>query len=83
MVHDFLSRLTSVGPSETRKLPARNSAAYFVLMDIAGIFEWLTDVEATRQVDRAGKGGKGDIGPFWDVASAITSRSFPTTIQGR
>lgn len=47
MVHNFLSRLNSAGPSQTRKLPARNFAAYFVLMDIAGIFEWLTDMEAT------------------------------------
>ena len=46
-VHNFLSRLNSAGPSQTRKLPARNFAAYFVLMDIAGIFEWLTDMEAT------------------------------------
>jgi hypothetical protein len=41
------------------------------LRDIAQIFEWLTGMKATRQVDRKGEGGKGDIGPFWEFAKAI------------
>ena len=82
MVHNFLSRLNSAGPSQIRKLRAHNFAAYFVLMDIAGIFEWLTDREATRQVDRAGKGGKGDFGPFWDFAKVIWPLVFHNGIYG-
>ena len=82
MVHNFLSRLNSAGPSQTPELRAHNFAAYFVLMDIAGIFEWLTDTEATRQVDRAGKGGKGDIGPFWDFAKVIWPLVFHNGTYG-
>ena len=49
----------------------RNDAAGLVLMDIIAIYEWLTNKRATRQVDRYGKGGKGEIGPFWQFAAAV------------
>jgi hypothetical protein len=38
------------------------------MKDIAAIFEWLTNIEATRQVDRISGVG---AGPFWQFAAAI------------
>ena len=70
-LHDFLTRLASVEPHASQKSKGgrqRNYIAYVVILDIAAIFEWITKTEATREVDR---GGKGDIGPFWKFAEAI------------
>ena len=51
----------------------RNSPAYLVMMDIAAVFEYLTDTEAVRQVDRNTHDEKG---PFRDFAGAIWSVLF-------
>jgi len=52
---------------------ARNICAYLVMMDVAAIFEYLTDTEATRQVDR---NTREERGPFRDFAGAIWSVLF-------
>ena len=70
-LRNFLTRLASPEPHANQKSKGgrqRNYIAYLVILDIAAIFEWITKTEATRQVDR---GGKGDIGPFWKFAEAI------------
>jgi hypothetical protein len=70
-LHNVLTRLASVEPHASQKSKRRrqrNYIAYLVILDIAAIFEWITKTEATRQVDR---GGKGDIGPFWKFAEAL------------
>lgn len=46
----------------------RNIRAYLVMMDIAAIFEWLTDGKATREVDRD---NHKETGPFWNFALAV------------
>jgi hypothetical protein len=53
---------------ESRPGRPRNISAYRVMMDIAAIFEYLTDMEATRQVDRNTHEEKG---PFREFAGAI------------
>jgi hypothetical protein len=58
---------------ESRPGRPRNIAAYLVVMDIAAIFEYVTDTEATRQVDRNTHEEKG---PFRDFAGAIWSVLF-------
>jgi hypothetical protein len=71
---NFLTRLASAEPHASQKSKRgqpRNYVAYLVILDIAAIFEWLTKTKPTREVDREGKGGKGDIGPFWKFAEAI------------
>jgi hypothetical protein len=52
-----------------RRGQPRNISSYFVMMDIAAIFEYVTDIDATRRVD-----GDGDeTGPFREFAGAIWS----------
>jgi hypothetical protein len=51
----------------------RNVVAYLVMMDIAAIFEYLTGIKATREVDRYTGEEKG---PFRDFAGAIWSLVF-------
>src|SRR5205807_1547670 len=51
----------------------RNIPAYLMMMDIAAIFEYLTDTEPSRQVDRK---TREEIGPFRDFAGAIWSVVF-------
>jgi hypothetical protein len=46
----------------------RNIRAYRVMMDIAAIFEWLTDRKATREVNRD---DHKETGPFWHFAEAV------------
>jgi hypothetical protein len=46
----------------------RNIAAYLVVQDAAAIFEWLTNTEATREVDRV---SQAEIGPFWEFLAAL------------
>lgn len=82
LVHNFLKRLSLAPSSEIRSPARRNYAAYFVLSDIAGIFEWATGQKATRQVDREGKGGKQDFGTFWEFAKAIWPLVFRNGTHG-
>jgi len=46
----------------------RNVRAYLVMLDLAAIFEWLTDRKATRQVDRI---TNDETGHFWNFAAAV------------
>ena len=46
----------------------RNVRAYLVMLDLAAIFEWLTDRKATRVVDRD---HGNETGPFWHFAAAV------------
>jgi hypothetical protein len=82
LVHNFLKRLSSVPSRPIRNLPPRNYAAFFVISDIAEIFEWLTGLKATRRVDREAEGGKQDTGPFWDFAKTIWPLVFRNGTYG-
>jgi hypothetical protein len=59
--------------SKPRRGQPRNRLAYLVMMDVAAIFEYLTETEATRQVDRD---TNEETGPFRDFAGAIWSILF-------
>jgi hypothetical protein len=70
-LRNFLIRLASAEPNAPLKFKRghpRNYIAYLVILDTAALFEWLTETEAIRQVDR--ESGK-EIGPFWKFAGAI------------
>jgi hypothetical protein len=49
------------------------------MMDIAAIFEWLTDRKATREVDRIN--GK-ETGQFWHFAAAVWPWVFGKGVSG-
>jgi hypothetical protein len=79
---DYLAKLGAITPEEffqiSRGQP-RNIAAYKVLQDAAAIFEWLTDTEATREVDR----DEGtETGPFFQFASILWSAVFRKGVAG-
>jgi hypothetical protein len=79
---DYLARVGGVRPSEIWK-PGRgqppNIAAYLVLQDAAEIFEWLTGVRATREVDRD---DKTETGPFFQFASILWPVIFRKGTEG-
>jgi hypothetical protein len=80
-----LTRLAALGSrvhQKPRRGQPRNYSAYLVMLDIAAIFEWLTETKAGRQVDREGKGGLGDVGPFWEFAAVLWPRVFPEGKSG-
>jgi hypothetical protein len=56
--------------SKPRRGRPRNILTYLVMMDIAAVFEYLTDTAATRQVDRS---THEETGPFREFAGAIWS----------
>jgi hypothetical protein len=66
----FLTPLAEAALQTWKRGPGqpRNIRAYLVMKDIAAIFEWLTNIEATRQVDRI---SGVEAGPFWQFAAAI------------
>ncbi len=75
-LHNFLTSVAPANPHPGQKFKfgrQRNYIAYLVILDIVAIFEWITKAEATRQVDRD---GKGDTGPFWEFAEVIWSLVF-------
>jgi hypothetical protein len=52
---DYLEMLGAIRPTELLEVSRgqpRNIIAYKVLQDAAAIFEWLTETQATREVDR-------------------------------
>jgi hypothetical protein len=80
----FLSELTIGALSLEGKLKRspgqpRNTASYLVLLDIARVFEWLTDVAASRRIDPVK--GK-DTGPFYKFASSIWPPVFASAEDG-
>jgi len=67
----FLINLATATTRLMEKKPGRgtpNICAYLVMMDLAAIFEWLTDRKATREVDRD---SKKETGAFWHFAAAV------------
>jgi hypothetical protein len=75
---DFLRKLTAATlrlseEDERSRGQPRNIRAYLVMMDIAAIFEWLTDRKATREVDRS---NKKETGAFWHFAAAVWPHVF-------
>jgi hypothetical protein len=54
----------------------RNIPAYLVMLDLAAIFEWLTDRKAARGVDRT---DHTETGPFWRFAESVWPVAFGTT----
>ena len=79
---DYLAKLGAITPKQGLQLSSgrpRNVAAYKVLQDAAAIFEWLTDTEATREVDR----DEGtETGPFFQFASILWSAVFRKGVAG-
>jgi hypothetical protein len=79
---DFLRKLTtatlrlSEEDEERKRGHPRNIPAYLVMLDLAAIFEWLTDSKATRVVDRT---DHTETGPFWRFAESVWSVAFGTT----
>jgi hypothetical protein len=67
---DFLSRLAAAAPEtwNCNRGQPRNITAYLVIRDAADIFEWVTNIRATRVVDRH---SGAEIGPFWQFVAAI------------
>jgi hypothetical protein len=66
----FLTKLEEAAPQTWKRGQGgpRNITAYLVMQDAAAIFEWLTNTEATREVDRD---SHAEIGPFWTFVAAI------------
>jgi hypothetical protein len=54
----------------------RNIRAYLVMLDLAAIFELLTDRKAARGVDRT---DHTETGPFWRFAESVWQVVFGTT----
>jgi hypothetical protein len=68
---DYLAKLGAITPKKSLQLSRgrpRNTIAYKVLLDAAAIFEWLTDIHATREVDRI-EGT--ETGSFFHFASIL------------
>jgi len=80
---DFLRKLTAatarlideLDDSLSGRRP-RNIPAYLVMLDLAAIFEWLTDRKAARGVDRT---DHTESGPFWRFAESVWPVAFGTT----
>ncbi len=74
---DFLRKLADAAPKalgSAKRGQPRNVVAYLVMLDVAAIFEWLTETEATRKRDATGGayGEEGvDANPFWNFAAAL------------
>jgi hypothetical protein len=69
----FLAELSSAAKAASAtwkqgKGHPRNIKALLVILDIAGLFRWLTGKTATRQVSRD---DDTPTGPFWDFAAAL------------
>jgi hypothetical protein len=81
---DFLSKLAAATMTlieEDRRGPGqpRNIPAYLVMMDTAAIFEWLTDMKATREV---GRDDHKETGPFWHFAVTVWPYAFGKDLYG-
>jgi hypothetical protein len=80
---DFLRKLTAatvrlideLDESLSGRRP-RNIRAHLVMLDLAAIFEWLTDRKAARGIDRI---ERTESGPFWRFAESVWPVAFGTT----
>jgi len=73
--NSFLTELAAAAPAawkQGRGAP-RNIKAYLVIKDVAAIFEWLTEMEATREV---GRDSAKETGPFWQFVATIWPMVF-------
>jgi hypothetical protein len=71
VLSEYLAKVGGVHPKEIWKPQRgqpRNLTSYLVLQDAAAIFEWLTSVTATREVDRD---TGSETGPFFRFASIL------------
>src|SRR5262245_5324948 len=78
---DFLRKfaaatLTLIEEDKRGRGQPRNIRAYLVMLDLAAIFEWLTDRKAARGVDRT---DHTETGPFWRFAESVWLVAFGTT----
>jgi hypothetical protein len=55
-------------PYVPKQGPAPDNVGYLVLLDLAEIFQWVTNIEATRRVDRK---SRDDSGPFHHFTAAV------------
>jgi hypothetical protein len=81
-VVDYLAKLGAIKPKEywrARRGHPRNIAALLVLLDAAAIFEWLTGIMATREIDRF---KRIDTGPFFRFASVLWPVVFRKGVAG-
>src|SRR5262249_31401370 len=80
---DFLNNLAAATTKLMEKKPpsrgSPNIRAYLVMMDLAAIFEWLTERKATRQVDRI---HRKETGPFWQFRAAVWPLVFGEGVSG-
>src|SRR5262245_12509241 len=79
---DFLTNLAAATTKLMEKKPPSGSPnihAYLVMMDLAAIFEWLTDRKPTREIDRD---RRKETGPFWDFVSAVWPLVFGKGLSG-
>src|SRR5262245_19538384 len=79
--HDFLRKLaaatqTLIEEDKRGRGQPRNIRAYLVMLDLAAIFELLTDRKAARGVDRT---DHTETGPFWSFAESVWQVVFGTT----
>jgi hypothetical protein len=78
---DFLRKLaaatqTLIEEDKRGRGQPRNIRAYLVMLDLAAIFELLTDRKAARGVDRT---DHTETGPFWSFAESVWRVVFGTT----
>ena len=78
---DFLRKLaaatqTLIEEGKRKRGQPRNIRAYLVMLDLAAIFELLTDRKAARGVDRT---DHTETGPFWRFAESVWQVVFGTT----
>ena len=66
----FLTKLEKAAPRTWKRGRGqpRNITAYLVMQDAAAIFQWLTNMEPTREVDRDSHSG---TNAFWELVAAI------------
>jgi hypothetical protein len=64
----FAAAQAASEPYAPKRRPAPDNVGYLVLQDLAEIFEWVTNIEATRRVDRK---SRDDSGPFHHFTAAV------------
>jgi hypothetical protein len=76
--NSFLTKLVAAAPAAWKRGRGhpKNIIAYLVMKDAAAIFEWLTEMDAKREVDRLS--GK-ETGPFWRFVETIWPVVFGNT----
>jgi hypothetical protein len=76
---NLLPMLAAIRPPRQGRRHPRNDRALWVLRDAATIFEWFSDVSATREVVR---GGSNETGPFYNFVSVLWPVIFGNGVAG-